>query len=243
MGSSRILRRTHAPHGFKLMSGRPSEPLLAMLRKVANEKKLNTAALASAAKVPRSRMKHILSGGEPMTVDEFILLSQVLELDPTGMAESLEEEATDDPEAAASLRTVGRRESVGLDVDPLGNHSWQIVQLGLMLGIDMFVVLDASQLEGSGVPKQVLGRYPEHLPLRLDAAYHHHHQATYLPAGLQVRLSFDALYTCVIPWDAFTEVRLSPLPPEPVEVAPEPDPEPDPDPTDASPRRGHLRLV
>lgn len=211
-----------------------------MLRKVANEKNLNTAALARAADVPRSRMKHILSGGEPMTVDEFILLSQVLELDPTGMAESLEEEAAAPPtEETANLRSLGRRESVGLEVDPLGNHSWQIIQLGLMLGIDMFVVLDASKLDGSGVPKQVLGRYPEHLPLRLDAAYHHHHQATYLPAGLQVRLSFDALYTCVIPWDAFTEVRLSPLPPEPVETEPEPDPEPD----DTTPQRGHLRLV
>jgi len=223
------------------MSGRPSEPLLAMLRKVANEKKLNTAALARAAEVPRSRMKHILSGSEPMTVDEFIQLSQVLELDPTGMAESLEEEAAAEPEEGPGLRSLHRRESVGLDVDPLGNHAWQILQLGLMLGIDMFIVLDASKLADSGVPKQVLDRYPEHLPLRLDAAYHRHHQATYLPVGLQVRLSFDALYTCVIPWDAFTEVRLTPLPPDPVEPEPEPDPEPDP--SDSKPRRGHLRLV
>lgn len=226
------------------MSGRPSEPLLAMLRKVAGEKKLNTAALARAANVPRTRMKHVLSGSEPMTVDEFILLSQVLELDPTGMAEAIdeEEEATaDEADEAAPLRSLRRRESVGLDVDPLGNHSWQILQLGLMLGIDMFIVLDASKLAESGVPKQVLGRYPEHLPLRLDAAYPRHHQATYLPVGLQVRLSFDALYTCVIPWDAFTEVRLTPLPPDPVDEAPEPDP--DPDPTEPTTRRGHLRLV
>jgi len=227
--------------GNENMSGRPSEPLLAMLRKVAGEKKLNTAALARAAEVPRSRMKHILAGSEPMTVDEFIQLSQVLELDPTGMAESLEEDAVAEEEAepGPELRTISQRETVGLDVDPLGNHAWQILQLGIMLGVDMFVVLDASKLTGSGVPRQVLDRYPEHLPLRLDAAYHHHHQATYLPVGLQARLSFDALYTCVIPWDAFTEVRMSPLAPDPVE----PEPEPEPEPSDSKPRRGHLRLV
>ena len=219
---------------------RPSDPLLEMLRKVAKQKKMNTAALARAAKVPRGRMKHVLAGSEPMTVDELIVLSQVLELDPTGMAAAADEEAAPEAEDddAPGLRSLGRRESPAFTIDPMGNHAQQILQVGFMLGVDIFLLLDATQLEASGIPKTVLGRYPERLPLTLDAAYHHHHKATYLPEGLQVRLSFDALYTCVLPWAAFISIHLSPLPPDP--IVPEPDPEPEPE---SKPRRGHLRLV
>jgi len=224
---------------------RPSDPVLEMLRKVAKQKKMNTAALAKAAEVPRSRMKHILSGSESMTVDELILLSQVLELDPTGMAME-EDEADGDPSEEtqtdagdpAELRSLGRREIPAFSIDPMGNHAQQIVQVGIMLGVDIFLVLDAKQLEASSIPKAVLGRYPERLPITLDAAYHRHHQATYLPEGLQVRLSFDALYTCLLPWTAFIAIHLTPLAPAP--ATPEPDPEPE---ADNTPRRGHLRLV
>ena len=230
------------------MSARPSDPLLEMLRKVAKQKKLNTAALAQACEVPRTRMKHVLSGSEPMTVDELILLSQVLELDPTGMAAAAEEEeaaakaAEAAGEAAPALRSLDRRESPAFVLDPLGNHAWQILQVGLSLGIDMFLVLDSTRIEGSGIPRTVTSRYPERLPLTLDAAYHRHHQATYLPEGLQVRLSFDSLYTCVLPWDAFISIHLSPLAPDPIAPEPEPDP-PATDDTPDKPRRGHLRLV
>lgn len=225
---------------------RPSDPLLEMLRKVAKEKKLNTAALAKAAQVPRGRMKHILSGSEPMTVDELIVLSQVLELDPTGMAAEAEAEANAQAEAEASqtsdgaapLRSMDRREIPEFVIDPFGNHAWQIIQVGLGLSVDMFLVLDTSALEGSGIPKPVIARYQDKLPLTLDAAFHRHHQCTYLPEGLKVQLSFDALYTCILPWNAFLSIHLSPLPPDP--VVPEPDPEPE-----APPKvtRGHLRLV
>jgi transcriptional regulator with XRE-family HTH domain len=211
-----------------------------MLRKVAKEKKMNTAALARATKVPRGRMKHLLSGGEPMTVDELILLSQALELDPTGMAAEAEAMEAEPEASGPSLRTLHRREVPEFTLDPYGNHAWQIVQVGLMLSVDMFLVLDATKVQSSGIPKNVLARYPERLPLTLDAAYHQHHRCTYLPEGLQVRLSFDALYTCVLPWDSFLSVHLTPLPPDP--VAPEPDPDPEPE-QDSKPRRGHLRLV
>ena len=219
---------------------RPSDPLLAMLRKVAEEKKMNTAALAGAAKVPRARMKHILAGSEPMTVDELIVLSQVLELDPTGMA--AEAEALEDtPEGEEpALRKLDRREVPAFTLDPYGNHSWQIIQVGLGLSVNMFVVLDMEHLEHSGIPRTVLARYKDKLPITLDAAYHQHHKCTYLPEGLKVQLSFDALYSCVLPWNAFLSIHLSPLAPDP--VAPEPEPEPE---ADDSPKvaRGHLRLV
>ena len=225
---------------------RPSDPLLEMLRKVAKEKKMNTAALAKAAQIPRGRMKHILSGSEPMTVDELIVLSQVLELDPTGMAAEAEaeepedSEEADDSSAAPSLRAMDRREVPPFVLDPYGNHAWQIIQVGLALSVDMFLVLDTEALTGSGIPKAVMSRYSEKLPLTLDAAYHRHYKCTYLPEGMKVQLSFDALYTCILPWPAFLSIHLSPLPPDP--VTPDPDPEPEPE---SAPKaaRGHLRLV
>lgn len=222
------------------MPARPSDPLLEMLRGVAKKKKLNTAALARACNVPRARMKHILSGSEPMLVDELIKLSSVLELDPTGMAgaeDDTEEEDTDG-EAGPTLASVGRKQPApSTGIDPLGNHAEQILHVGFELGVDMFIVLDATVLQGTGVPRSVLARHKEHLPLQLDAAYHRHHDPRFLPDGLSIKLSFDALYDCHLPWAAFVEVRLRPLPPDPVE--------PEPEPEDDEPKAvfGHLRLV
>ena len=50
---------------------RPSEPLLQLFRSLAKKRGLNTAAMAQAANM-ESRLKRVLSGGDPMTVDELI---------------------------------------------------------------------------------------------------------------------------------------------------------------------------
>ena len=57
-------------------------------------------------------------------------------------------------------------------------------------------------------------------------------------------LSFDSLYTCLLPWDCFARITYIPLPPEPIE--PEDDDEPSEGPAEPDGgglRRGHLRLV
>jgi hypothetical protein len=230
------------------MPDRPSAPLLEFLRKTAQQKGLNTAALAAAAEIPRGRMKHILSGAEPMLVDELIRVTTALQIDATAMAGG----AAADPEAPAAeggeadappaLRSLRRTEAPPFQIDPLGNHAEQMLQLGLALGVDIFLTLHAAQLNESGIPRMVLSRNPEELHLRLDAAYHRHHNPTFLPTGLQVTLSFDALYTCLLPWAAFARVTLFPLPPDPP-AAPPTEPEAAPDEDPPPPRRGHLRLV
>lgn len=227
------------------MAARPSAPLLALLRKVAKDKGLNTAALARELGVPRAHLKHVLAGSKDLTVDEFIQLAQVLELDAaqlTGLPEPVEEEEA--PEAGEApgglaLSSVDRRESPKAEViDPYGNHAEQALRLGFSLGVDLHLVLDTAQLGESGVPKDVIARYEARLPLRLDAAYHRHHDPRFLPEGVSLKMSFDALYDCFFPWAAFVQITLFPLPPDDPE-----EPEEEEESEEDGPRRGHLRLV
>lgn len=241
------------------MPPRPSEPLLLLLRETAKKKGLNTAALAAASGLDRTRLKHVLAGSEALTVDELIGLSKALELDAAAMAgapvddEPAEEEAPPEELSAArgraAIRAIGKRDVENtLLIDPLGNHTEQALRLGFGLGCDMFIHLQTDKLGNSGIPRDTLARFPADVPLRLDAAYHRHHDPRFLPQGLQVVLSFDALYTCLLPWDAFLRVTYIPMAPEPVEPDDEPAEVPNEDDEDRAPdaggrRRGHLRLV
>lgn len=234
------------------MSNRPSDALLRLIRDVAQKKGLNTAALARAANVDRSRLKHILAGSEPMLVDEFVSLAQALEISPTDMGlagpppgDDEDEDEDDGPvlaDAPVPLRAFGRRERAPTNAvvaDPYGNHAEQALRLGFALGCDLFFIVDVKQLGESGVPRTVLARYPEHMPIRLDAAFHKHNDPQFLPTGLQLTLSFDSIYTCLFPWAAFRQISFFPLPPSDRDEPEGPKPE-DPKPTV---RRGHLRLV
>lgn len=232
------------------MPPRPSETLVRLLRDMAQKKGLNTASLARQAGVERSRLKHLLAGTEVLTVDDFVAIAQALEISPHDMGlplpEGAEEAEPDEPEPESehegpALRAVGRREraSQAFVPDPYGNHAEQALRLGFALGCDMFFITDVKLLQESGVPRAVLARYPEHLPIRLDAAYHRHNDPQYLPEGLQINLSFDALYTCTFPWAAFRQITFFPLPPS---STPEEEPPETEEPKPAA-RRGHLRLV
>ena len=232
------------------MSERPSEPLLQLLRGVARQKGLNTAAVAERAGIQRNRLKHVLAGSQPLTVDELIALSQALEIDAADL-NMLESDTPKDPSEDKSLQPIGlanRRSGAALatvddgpppiDIDPWGNHAEQMLTLGFGLGCDIHIVLESKLLAGSGIPETTLSKFSDRLPLRFEAAFHHHHNPQFGEDGLQVTLSFDALYTCVLPWGSFQQVTLFPLAPEPPEA---PTPEPPPKPSVA--RSGHLRLV
>ena len=233
------------------MAPRPSEPLLNLLRTVAQKKGLNTAALAKATGIDRAHLKHVLAGSVPLTVDELVQIAEVLEINAGDVAglpaaeEVAQAEADSGLEAirprrgGAALATIDNAGPEMPTLDPYGNHAEQVLKLGFALGVDVYLVLSTSELGQSSVPKAVLQKYPERLPLRLEAAFHIHHDPRFLVEGLAIKLSFDALYDCVLPWAAFQQITLFPLPPEPTE-APEPDDEPDEKPAFS---RGHLRLV
>ena len=89
------------------MSKRPSQPVLDIIRRVAKDKGMNTAALARKVEMPRAQLKHILAGSQPMTVDELILLTQALEMDVAAMAGMPADAVADDDdgdEAEAARR-------------------------------------------------------------------------------------------------------------------------------------------
>jgi len=211
------------------MDERPSAPLLRLLRDMAKQRSLNTAALAKAAAVDRSELKQILSGQLPLTVDVFVCLANALDL---GIAELGTLTSMEPTEAPTPLAPISHTERAGLpSIDPLGNHADQVLRLGFALGCDMLLVLQTEALNESGVPKTTLEKFPELLPIRLDAAFFSHNDPRFLPQGLVIKLSFDAVYTCTLPWNAFQNITMIPLGSGPQD-------------TDDSKSNGpHLRLV
>jgi hypothetical protein len=195
---------------------RPSEPLLVFLRDQIRRKGVTTAQLAERLKTERSLLKQQLAGTEPLTVDDFVQITQALALTPAELGL-----ATDVVPAPPPKEDVPPRG----EPDPLGNLPRQVVEMGFALGIDLFLQLDAKQLGDSGVPSNVLTRFAEELPISLPAKFHRHNKARFLDDQLEVVLSFDRLYTCTFPWTAFRRVVFQ-LPEE--AAAPPPPPTPPP---------------
>lgn len=210
---------------------RPSARLLEWLRDLLKQRGMNSAQLAERAGLPRQRVRRILSGSEPMLVDELLAISQVLEVQPAdlglagGPAEE-EPERPPEPEAPA-----------GVGMDPWGNHPRQLVEAGFALGCDFSFVVDTTQLKDSGVPQHVLHGYNGGpMRIQLDAAYHQYNAPRYDDHGVTLTLSFDALYDCTFPWSSFLQLAFVPAPPD----EPTADPPDEPEEPQGRPR---LRLV
>lgn len=240
------------------MPARPSEPLLVFLRDAIRRKGLSTVVLAEKLGRNRSELKRALSGSEPMTLDDLVVLSQALELTaaelgiggaspPAEMPEVVPLRGgvrAADEEDSSVVRPFGVAEDDEVEdtppvddvagPDPLGNLAKQTLQFGYALGVDIFVVFDAKQLGESGVPVPVLKRFPEQFPVKFEARVHRLQRPVFGEDAFEVLLSFDRLYPCVFPWTAFRQVTFT-LP----EEAPEPAPTPKPDPA----TRPTLRVV
>jgi len=216
---------------------KPSEQLVRFIREKAQEKGLNTAALAAAVDMSRPELKHVLAGNTPLTVDLLVGLSAALDLGPedlaaAGMSGTDAEMAEAEKEPVAS--PIRKRQTLTdlPSLDPYGNHAEQILRLGFALGCDIHLVLHSDRLEDTGVPEATIEQFPDLLPIKLDAEYHHHNDPRFTPGGVQLVLSFDALYTAVLPWEAFAQITLIPIEPELGDV-----PEP------PSGQHPHLRLI
>ena len=210
--------------------GSPSDALLTWLRDIINQKGLNTAAVADLSGLARPRVRRVLSGREPMLVDELLKLCEALEVTPSDMGlpggEDTGDPGDDDtPDLGVDLddEDDDEDESEAL-VDPFGNHPRQLFQIGFGLGCDFLFFAKAGDLGDSGVPESVLAQYEgRDLPIKLDAAYHRYNKPVYAPDGITLTLSFDALYTCRFPWTAIKQVVFFPATPEPPADTPEPD--------------------
>lgn len=203
------------------MTNRPSEPLLKWLRTTIQERNLTTASVAADAKLPRQRVRKVLTGKEDMTVDELLTITQSLGLTPEELGLAGVEIAEEpEPVEVAAVPATPDTPDAGVRVDRWGNQPAQLLRAAFDLGCDVLFVTDTAALEGSGVPEATLASYKGRaLPIKLDALYHKHNQPEFEPSGLSVTLSFDTLRRCHFPWTAIQQVVFFPAPPE------EPEPE------------------
>ncbi|MDP6933821.1 MAG: hypothetical protein QGG40_12935, partial [Myxococcota bacterium] len=175
------------------MQKSPSTLLLERIRAAARRRGWNTAALAQEAGLERVELKPVLAGREPLSVDHLVVLVRALELtlDELGLDESALNEVSADTSSADQDAVESPGEEPGSNepvtvagdrpapdapdswtVEPLGIHAEQVFRLGFGLGCDLFVVIDTTSLQDSGVPDSILERFPERLPIKLDAAFH-----------------------------------------------------------------------
>ena len=223
---------------------RPSEPLLAWLRELTTTRGMNTAAVASRARLSRGRVRKVLSGAEDMTVDELLAISTALEVSPADMGlgqtdaegEVAEVEApTDD----AVVDLVPEAQDRALYLDPFGNHRHQLFAVLVELGCDFSFLCRTDSLVDSGIPDHVLESHAGRpMLITLDAAYHRYNNPRYDEQAVTLTLSFDALYECRFPWSAITEIIANPTSGDPEGVQPA---EPSEDEDEGRPT--HLRLV
>ncbi|MCB9741093.1 MAG: helix-turn-helix domain-containing protein [Alphaproteobacteria bacterium] len=229
------------------MSQRPSEQILTWLRASMKEKDVNVAALAQRVDEKRGTVRRVLSGKEPLTVDQLVQWTQALELS----LEDLMSMPADLPEAPAPAAPPQRLRSVAaavvppmdeepdpFTIDPYALQAEQAIRIAFALGVNFTFVLDATQLdESSGVPDSVRGRFPERMPIQLDAAYHRFNEPEYDERGVGLTLSFGGTkHRSFFPWSAVLQVVYFVEPPEP-----EPTPEEEED--EAPSGRPTLRLV
>jgi len=207
------------------------------------EKGWNTSALAREAELDRRELKKILLGQAPLTVADLFRLSEALEMTPEKLQALgfLTPESSSPPNASSSViglpsQDVAVEEDEWIP-DPMGNHSQQLIRLGYALGCDFLLRAQTADLEDSGIPSHVLAQFKPLIPIQLDAEYHRYHKAQFHHLGLEITLSFDALYTCFFPWASIQQVIFSPLAPD---FSSDESSEEDPDPSPPGPG---LRLV
>ena len=214
---------------------KPSEPLLQWIRDIIGKKRLNSTGVAELTKIPKARLRKILVGSEPMTVDELLQVCQALNVTPADMG--LGEEAVP---ASSPAPTENNRNTWHLD--PFGNHPRQLFEMGFALGCDFLFLVAADQLEDSQIPEKVRNQHAgRNMAIRLDAAYHQYNEPEYYDEGIQLTLSFDALYRCRFPWDAISQFVYYPEPVDKASVSEEPAPEPEPE--EPAKKPTHLRLI
>lgn len=217
------------------MTQRPSEPILNWLRQTLQDKQMNVASLAQLTGEKRSTVRHVLGGQEPLTVDQLIGWTRALELKLEDFATMplIEERVDPAPSLTARprLRSLAAAETPDdpeddpFTIDPYGNQAEQAIRLGFALGTNFTFVVDTTQIgDDSGVPAAIRGRFPERMPIQLDAAFHRFNEPIYDEHSLSITLSFGGTKTLAqFPWSSFLQViYMVEAPPAPEPKAPEP---------------------
>ncbi len=193
----------------------------------------NTATLADKLGRPRAEVRRILTGAEPLLVDDLLRITEILGLTATELGLSGADAVEDVPEDAPNA-----------DSDHWTNQTRLLFETGFRAGIDFAFTVAADQLGDWGGPEHVRKQHAgRELVIQLDSAYHRYMQPRYDEAGVALKIGFDGLYDCYFTWGAIRRVFFTPVPPEVAAPAPEP-PAPPSEPTEPGPKgRPTLRLV
>jgi hypothetical protein len=167
----------------------PSLQILDLLLDMMKKKNLNTASLSQKSGIDNQLM--LLSAALELQETDFLQM-------PTLSAEP------DQSKDSAMLKSTDS--STDWTPNPMGIQAEQLIRLGFALGVDILFTAETKYLKESHVPESILKKFDPKMPIRLDAAYHHHYRPNYFDDGLEVRLSFDALYTCFFPWHSIDQV-------------------------------------
>jgi hypothetical protein len=191
----------------------PSQYILEGLLTALQAKQMSTGALAKQIGKSKKEIKAILSGLTPLTVDDLSSIGSALNLQDADLQRFMQipddieqtNRSVDNEGFSLSGETVEKNEEVWVP-NPVGTHSMQVFKLGFALGCNLFFVANTVDLQDSGIPESVLKQYGDKLPIRLDSDFFHHYKPEYFEDGLEIRLSFDAVYTCFFPWHVFEQI-------------------------------------
>ena len=190
----------------------PSQYIIEGLLSALQAKQMSTGALAKQLGKTKKEIKSILSDNVPLTVDDLSAIGNALNLQDTDLQQFIQLPERDSYTSSSETDTIGLTESVepsdeaSWQPNPVGTHSMQVLKLGFALGCNLFFTVSTEGLEDSGVPESVLKQYGATLPIRLDADFFHHYKPEYFDDGVEIRLSFDAVYTCFFPWHVFEQI-------------------------------------
>ena len=193
----------------------PSQYILEGILSVLQEKQMSTGALAKQLGKSKKELKSILSGQSPLTVDDLSAIGGALKLEDSDLQkfmhlpDSIELSEPESQEMAGLQLSEGIEDPVGVETwnpNPVGTHARQVLRLGFALGCNLFFIANTKALQNSGIPEAVLKQYGEKLPIRLDSDFFHHYRPEYFDEGVEIRLSFDAVYTCFFPWHTFEQI-------------------------------------
>ena len=186
--------------------------LLDIIQKGMKKQHLNTAALANSIEMDRKDLKRILTGQKEITIRDFMRISMALNLDASLLEEysGTQEKPTSSDNIEPMTLSKETDDSSIWEPNAFGNHTRQLIAYGFSLGCNMMLLCSVNKLSTSNVPKEVLERFHPHLPIQLEAEYQPYNKPQYFDEGLELKLSFDALYTCFFPWNSIIQVVFRP---------------------------------
>lgn len=188
----------------------PAQQIIDILLQLMKQKQFNTTSLSQKTGIEKRILKRVLSGKEELTVNQMMMISAALELNESDLmglpVPSVSDTVTENSADNEPVTNINTEAEHDWEPDQMGIQAQQIIQYAFGLGIDLLFVAETSLLKDSGVPEAVLKSFAPKIPIRLDAAFHHHYRPEYYPRGLEIRLSFDAVYTCFFPWEAINQV-------------------------------------